>query len=128
MLRKANINSTSATKITLASSEGQPPISGLRNRAIAMPLRRTKKTTQASTTRAASTSNVPMRTSYSGPRKANTRWVPNRPSITISSNSMLMTTNPVNQDVHDAGHRSGHHLALAQGHAGHHLPTVRSPV
>ena len=34
----------------------------------------------------------------------------------------------VNQDVHDSGHRSGHHLALAQGHACHHLPTVRSPV
>ena len=34
----------------------------------------------------------------------------------------------VNEDVHDAGHRTGHHLALAQGHAGHHLPTVRGPV
>ena len=94
MLRNANINTTSAIKIKLASSVGQPPISGDLNRAKAMPLRRTKNTTQANTTRAASISNVPINTSYNPPNPAKARWVPNKPSMTISSNSMLMTTNP----------------------------------
>ena len=94
MLRKANINTTSAINIKLASSVGQPPISGDLNRARAMPFRRTKNTMQASTTKAASTSKVPISTSYNPPNPAKARCVPNKPSMTISSNSMLMTTKP----------------------------------
>ena len=62
MLRKANMSKISATRMMFASIVGQPPISGERNRAMAMAFRRSRNTTHASNTPAASTSKEPMRT------------------------------------------------------------------